>query len=394
LLTGFGFGAVLVLSTIAPTYAQQGQSGSQAGSAAGAAPTAQAPAAPPPAPVLTNWSAGPGAQGSSTYIGRVETPRIGQIVNTGNGLLVSGWVADVTAQGWSGIDGVEAWAGDRASGGTKLGTGSVGLPRPDIGDIIGSNFTNSGFSMVVPSSAMSTLPAGNVQLRLYVHTPNKGWWYRQTTVSAIQPPTLPYPNDPVVYIAKPQNGMNITQRQLFNKITFSGVALDRNPLSAVQNSLSILPPGIGQSLTGGCSACLGSTGYIYTQYRGQGVDTITAYIDNPPAKGDNTAFGNFGTPCASCTQGVSILNSGKGSLNVSGKPQGSIISDSFGNQVSGDPQQFRYGGWVISIEPALLSPGPHTLFVTAHSTITGKTSTTSSTFNIIPFTNSSQKIQP
>jgi len=343
--------------------------------------------------VLTNWSAGPSAQGSSTYIGRVETPRIGQIVNTGNGLLVSGWAADVTAQGWAGIDGVEFWSGAQGSG-AKLATGSVGLPRPDIGETIGSGFTNSGFSMVVPPSAWANIPAGNVELRLYIHTPNKGWWYRATRVTSIQPPVLPYPNDPVVYIARPQDGMNVTQRQLNNKITFSGVALDRNPLSAVQNSLSILPPGIGQSLTGGCSGCAGATGSIYTQYRGQGVDTITAYIDAPPQRGDVSTFGNFGTPCASCTQGVSILNAGKGSLNVSGRPQASIITDAFGQQVSGDPQQFRYGGWVISINPALLSAGPHTLFVTAHSTVTGKTSTSKATFNILPFTNPSQKIQP
>jgi hypothetical protein len=382
----------MVLTTMAPAYAQQSQPGSAAGG--GTAPNAVPVSAPAPAPVLTNWSAGPSAQGSSTYIGRVETPRIGQIVNTGNGLLVSGWVADVTAMGWAGIDGVEAWAGDKASGGTKLGNGTVGLPRPDIGDTIGSNFTNSGFSMVVPSSALSTLPAGNVELRLYVHTPNKGWWYRATRVTDVQPPTLPYPNDPVVYIAKPQDGMNITQRQLFNKITFSGVALDRNPLSAVQNSVSVLPPGTGQSLSGGCSGCAGNTGYIYTQFRGAGVDTITSYIDAPTKPGDNSTFGNFGTPCASCTQGVSILVSNKGVLNTAGKPAGSIITDSFGLAQSGDAQQFRYGGWVISINPALLSPGPHTLFVTAHSTVTGKTSTAKATFNIIPFTNSSQKIMP
>ena len=198
--------------------------------------------------MLTNWSAGPSAAGSSTYIGRVETPRVGQVVNTGNGLLVSGWAADLTAQGWAGIDAVEVWAGDKSSGGTKLGNATVGLPRPDIAEIAGSNFTNSGFSGVIPTSAWANLPAGNVELRLYIHTPSKGWWYRATRVTSIQPPTLPYPNDPVVYIAKPQEGMNITQRQLNNKITFSGVALDRNPLSAVQNSLSILPPGIGQSL--------------------------------------------------------------------------------------------------------------------------------------------------
>jgi hypothetical protein len=384
-----------MLTTIAPTYAQSqsGQSGSQSGSPQGTEQTTT-PAAPAPAPVLTNWSAGPSAAGNSTYIGRVETPRIGQVVNTGNGLLVSGWAADLTARGWSGIDAVEIWAGDKASGGTKLGNANVGLPRPDIGEIAGSNFVNSGFSGVIPTSAWANIPAGNVEVRLYIHTPSKGWWYRSSRVTSIQPPTLPYPNDPVVYIAKPQEGMNITQRQLNNKVTFSGVALDRNPLSAVQNSLSVLPPGIGQSLTGGCSACVGATGAIYTQYRGQGVDTITAYIDAPPKPGDVSTFGNFGSPCGSCTQGVSILNSGKGVLNTAGRPQGSIITDSFGLEVSGDPQQFRYGGWVISTNPALLSAGPHTLFVTAHSTVTGKTSTSRVGFNIIPFTNSSQKIQP
>jgi threonine/homoserine/homoserine lactone efflux protein len=41
----------------------------------------------------------------------------------------------------------------------------------------------------------------------------------------------------------------------------------------------------------------------------------------------------------------------------------------------------------------LLTPGPHTLFVTATSAVTGKSSTASVTFNIIPFS-STQRIQP
>ena len=67
--------------------------------------------------------------------------------------------------------------------------------------------------MVVPTSAWANIPAGNAELRLYIHTPNKGWWYRATRVTSIQPPTLPYANDPLVYIAKPQDGMDITQRR-------------------------------------------------------------------------------------------------------------------------------------------------------------------------------------
>ncbi|MBV9582536.1 MAG: hypothetical protein JO057_28465 [Chloroflexi bacterium] len=328
--------------------------------------------------------------GASTYIGRVETPRVGQIVNTGNGVLVSGWVADTTAQGWAGIDGVQVWMGDMANGGTKLATGSVGLSRPDIADSIGANFTNSGFSGVVPSSVLSTLPAGNVDLRLYIHTPSKGWWYRQSHVTAVQPPVLPYPNDPIVTIAKPQNGMNFTQRQIANRAVFSGMALDRNPLSSVANSLSLLPPGVGQSLAlNGCPGCLGATNYIYTQFRGPGVSTLSAYIDAPAKSGDLSAPGYFGgtTQSAAPLQGVVILANNAGFLNRSGKPQGSIVQDQYG-------PDFRFGGWVLTLNLATISPGSHTLYVTAYSSVTGKSNTASAQFNVLPYTGPSQKIQP
>jgi hypothetical protein len=327
-------------------------------------------------------------------VGRIEAPRAGQNVSSSSGLLVTGWAADTTAQGWSGVDGVEVWSGAQGSGGTKLATGSVGLRRPDIAEALGSSYANSGFSAVIPASAWSNVSPGGVNLNVYIHSPSKGSWYRTVAVGLVQVAALPYPSDPLVYIAKPQDGMNITQKQVTNKISFSGVALDRNPLSAVQGQLSLLPAGTGQTLTAGCSACAGANGNIYTNYRGQGVDTITAYIDAPPKPGDYSQPALFGAPCGSCTQGVSILVSSKGSLNAAGKPQASIISDAYGLQVSGDPQQFRFGGWSISLNPAILSPGPHTLYVTAHSTVTGKNSTAKSMFNIIGYTNNQQRIQP
>jgi hypothetical protein len=346
------------------------------------------------AQTAATWQAGPGAVGSSTYIGRIEAPTARRNINPGASLLVSGWAADTTAQGWAGIDGVEVWSGAQGSGGTKLATGSVGQPRPDVAESIGSTFTNSGFSAVVPSSAWANLQPGSLTLYVYIHTHSKGSWYRTVATTLVQAPDLPFPSDPLVVIAKPQDGMNITQRQLFNKITFSGIALDRNPLSSVQNSLALLPPGIGQTLSTGCSGCTGNTNNIYTQHRGAGVNSITAYIDNPPKPGDNSTFGNFGTACTSCLAGVSILVNNSGFLNRQEKPQGSIISDSYGIPLTGDPEQFRFAGWVISINPALLDPGPHTLYVTANSAITGKTSTAKASFNILPFTNSSQKIEP
>ena len=63
---------------------------------------------------------------------------------------------------------------------------------------------------------------GGVTLYVYIHTPNKGSWYRTVQGTLVQAPVLPYPSDPIVVIAKPQEGTNITQRQLFNKFQNSG----------------------------------------------------------------------------------------------------------------------------------------------------------------------------
>jgi hypothetical protein len=357
LLAGLGAAACMTLTWIVPSYAQTAPQGS--------------------------WLAGPGASGSSTIIGRVETPRAAQNINPGTSLLVTGWAADLSG---GSISGVEVWAGAKDKGGTKLANGSVGLNRADVGEIIGTGFSKSGFSAVVPSGALSGLTAGTQPFYVYVNTPNKGSWYKSVSVNVLAPLALPFPNDPVVWIAKPLDGQNITQKQANSKFTFSGVALDRNPLSSVQNSLALLPPGIGQTMGPGCSGCAGATGNWYTQYRGAGVNSITAYIDQPPQRGDNSVFGNFGTPCSGCVQGVTILANNKGVINVAGKPTGSVASRNYGSQ-------FDFSGWVISMNPMLLTPGTHTLFVTATSAVTGKSSTAQVSFNIIAFS-PTQRIQP
>jgi hypothetical protein len=350
-----GLAAVcLVLTSIGPSFAQS-------------------------APSVGSWLAGPDGAGSSTIVGRIESPRAGQRVNPGANVLVSGWAADVTAQGWAGIDGVEVWSGAKDKGGTKLASGSVGLARADIGEALGNFFTNSGFVAVVPGSAWTGMTAGTQTLYVYLHTPGKGTWYHAIGVNLQAPLTLAFPNDPIVWIAKPQEGMNITQKQVNSKFTFSGIALDRNTLDSVAGNLAMLPAGFGQTLGPGCSGC----GLFGSQARGAGINTTTAWIDHLPAKGEQT-FVNFGVPAA-FGYGT-VLVSGKGSLNTPGKPQGSIISRQYGSQ-------FDYSGWSISINPTLLAPGPHTLYVTAQSSITGKTSTASVDFNIIGFV-PGQRIQP
>jgi hypothetical protein len=339
-----------------------------------------------------SWLAGPDGQGPSTIIGRIEAPRPAQKVAAATNLLVSGWAADTTATGWAGIDGVEVWSGAKdKSTSAKLGSGTVALSRADVGDSIGSNFVKSGFTAIVPSSALQPL-SGDVTLFVYLHTPGKGTWYRNvainvTSVTGVNLATgvkLDYPSDPIVVIARPQEGMNITQKQRNNKFTFNGIALDRNPIT---------DPAI-QTSGPGCNACAGATGALGTQARGAGISGITAYIDTPPTRGDNSVFGNFGTSCAGCLYG-NVLVSNAGFLNTPNRRQASIISGSYGSA-------YDFSGWSISINPALLAPGPHTLYVTATSSVTGalnannqftgKTTTGSVKFNILDMNH--QKIQP
>jgi len=360
--------ACLAMTTIAPSYAQT-------------------------APPMGSWLAGPGAQGSSTFIGRIEAPTARRAVTDIANLQVSGWSADTTAVGWGGVDGVEVWNGAKDKSGKKLATGSVGMPRPDVAEALGRSFTNVGFSAVVPASAWSGATAGPQTLYVYLHTPDKGTWYKTvgvnlstaagTNLATGQP--LAFPSDPIVMIARPQEGMQITQKQRNNKFSFNGFALDRNPITDpnIQSTGAVC----------GGTGCAGSTGAIGTSLVGAGISSMSAYIDKPAAKGDNTIFGGFGAP-----GGVGILTqvlvNNTGALNTPGR-SGSIISRSYGSQ-------FDFSGWSISINPATLSVGPHTLTVTAVSSVTGaldatnrfqgKSTTASVNFTILDTGNG--RIQP
>jgi len=342
-----------------------------------------------------SWLAGPDGKGSSTIVGRIETPRPGATANTASNLLVSGWAADMTAQGWAGVDGVEVWNGaSDKSGSTKLATGIVGLPRSDVTDLLGANFTASGFSVVVKSGALQGL-SGAQTLFVYLHTPSKGTWYKTQSVNVVSTvgvnaatgATLAFPNDPMIVITRPQENMPITQKQRNNKFSFAGFALDRNPIT----NPAIQVPGPG------CGACMGATNYLTGGTQGAGISSIFAYIDTPPVKGDNSTFGNLGGCTGSaCMYGVIVTDAGvHTSFNVPGAPFPSIITRQYGSQ-------FDYSGWSIGFDPATLSPGFHTLYVTATSSVTGsldatgkfvgKTTTASSDFQILDLGH--QNIEP
>jgi hypothetical protein len=121
------------------------------------------------------WSPAAGAMGDNTYQGFIDEPASGATLPAGASFTVSGWVVDTSAEGWSGIDGVQVQLGD-----TVLAQGTVGLSRPDVAATLGNPFyANSGFSAAVSTA----LPTGPQTLTVVAHTPNKGSWSKQVSVN-------------------------------------------------------------------------------------------------------------------------------------------------------------------------------------------------------------------
>jgi len=294
------------------------------------------------APSLGSWQAGPDAKGTNTYIGRVESPSRGQHVSSGANLLVSGWAADTTAQGWAGISGVEVWNAPKDKGGTKLATGTVGLSRPDVADALGA-FGTAGFNATIPASAMQGV-AGVSPLYVYIMTPHKGSWYKTVTVTATAGASLAFPTDPVVGFLRPLDGTIISQKQSNNKYSLYGFALDRNEITDPNNQT------LGPANTG--------------------IASVTIYIDG--MRGDPNAL-NLGP--AGLSAGVLVNNkgtTGPGAPTI--QPHKSYIGLGFG-------PQYVLAQWSIATNPALFAAEQnHTAYAYATSAITGKTSMAQVTF--------------
>src|SRR5437764_503620 len=88
-----------------------------------------------------------------------------------------GLSAQRTAAGWGGADDVQVFAGAMGAGGRMLAKGIVGQNRSDVGTAFNYPFWSaSGWSATVPAGGLG---AGNQTLNVYIHTPGKGWWFKQ-----------------------------------------------------------------------------------------------------------------------------------------------------------------------------------------------------------------------
>jgi len=133
-------------------------------------PLAQAQALPG-----SDWAPSTGAVGDNTFEGFIDQPAAGASIGQGATFMVSGWVVDTSAQGWSGVDGVQVLLGT-----TLLAQATVGLSRPDVASALGNPyFAASGFQAAVSGG----VPAGPQTLTVLAHTPGRGAWTKQVSVN-------------------------------------------------------------------------------------------------------------------------------------------------------------------------------------------------------------------
>ncbi|HLZ25844.1 MAG TPA: hypothetical protein VKV73_00815 [Chloroflexota bacterium] len=122
------------------------------------------------------WSPAANAAGDNTYQGFIDRPGNGDNIPLGSLFHVSGWIVDTTAEGWAGIDDVQV-----LNGGTLLAHASVAQSRADVASATGNPYwAASGFDAVVPSAGLS---AGPANLTVVAHTPGKGSWSKQVSVT-------------------------------------------------------------------------------------------------------------------------------------------------------------------------------------------------------------------
>jgi hypothetical protein len=178
---------------------------------------------------MADWQPGPDAILDNTYSGAIDLPANGSTVPSDQSLTVSGWVVDGAAEGWAGIDNVHVYDGLAGQGGTFLGQASFAQYRPDVAQGLGNPFwANSGFALTLNPG---TLAAGSHTLTVYAHTPAKGWWFMQTSVTAAPPAPAP-PAVPVAAAAGPVNVLvrpsTVTVSKQEDHYSIKGYALEPN----------------------------------------------------------------------------------------------------------------------------------------------------------------------
>jgi hypothetical protein len=158
--------------------------------------------------VLTN--------GPSDPLMALDRPLNGATVRK-KGFTIAGWMIDRGSAVGSGIDGAHIWAFpiDGTPGDPMfLGVATVNVPRPDLGPLLGEQFTTAGFDFTA-----TTLPEGRFRLEVFAHSAVTGafnnWAMADITVAAVV-------SDLLMNIDAPANGTTTGR-----SFVLSGWAADR-----------------------------------------------------------------------------------------------------------------------------------------------------------------------
>jgi hypothetical protein len=243
------------------------------------------------------WAPGPDAVGVDTYTGFIDAPASGVTITRNSKVVVRGWIVDQTAVGWTGIDAVQVFLGLQDQGGTLLASATVGQRRDDVAAALGNPFwVNSGFSAAFTDGGLGV---GSNLLTIYVHTPDKGWWYRQIEVRVQPLPDIGFADDPLMVINEVVPSLDVDHKA--PTLTIRGWAIDRNlPLNVTL--------GVG----------------------GSGVNSIQVYLDGPR------------------NDGTFLVSAQLGRKN---------------REATGFGQRFLQSGWELTVHPGDLSVDKHDLFM-------------------------------
>jgi hypothetical protein len=251
------------------------------------------------------WSPGPNASGDDTYAGFIDSPVSGVTVTPNSTITIRGWAVDQTAVGWSGIDDVQVYLGLQDQGGTLLVHANVGVRRDDVASATGNGYwANSGFTA---SFAETGLSIGPNTVTVYLHTPDKGSWFKQLQLTVPAPPDRPFADDPLLIVRTADPSLDVAQ--VTPQLLLTGYAIDRNmPLN--------LQLGVA----------------------GSGVSVVMAYLDGPRNGGAGA-----GTFAGNATMGQKF------------------------SEATGFGSRFLNSGWQLTLHPSDLTIDRHELYIYAES---------------------------
>jgi hypothetical protein len=257
------------------------------------------------------WTPGPNATGGAPLIGGFDPPSDDLTPTASATLRLSGWLADKTAVGGAGIDALNVYLGASSDAGALLGRADLNVPRPEPVAIAGNpDLGAAGFALRIP---VDGLPGGSVPMTVAARTSQHGTWFTTiwVTLPVLGSSAAPEPLPEIVATPAPRVLASAPPPKLQVASPRPGASVSSNYI--VQGSAYDPSAGAGQ---------------------GSGIDHVDVFLEP-----DRDGGGRF-------------LGSAK-----LGQVEASVAA----SQPAGP--EF--------ILPLRITPGTHTLFVHAHSAVTG-----------------------